>query len=89
MIDSTNATPLVLAGEDRSRTPSTNVAEAPGPWLTAVGAARYLGYPCLNGRAPNGIYDILRKVGFKLNDRDWRVHIEDLDRYVRERGQRG
>jgi hypothetical protein len=54
-----------------------------GPWLTVLQAARHLGYPCVNGRAPNSVYGIVQRIGFRLNQRDWRVHVDDLDRFVR------
>lgn len=63
-------------------------ANAPGPWLTVLQAARHLGYSCSNGRAPNSVYEIAQKIGFRLNERDWRIHVDDLDRYVREHGYR-
>jgi hypothetical protein len=51
-------------------------------WLTTVEAARYLGFPCLNGRAPSSIYQIATKIGSRLNGR-WLIHPDDLDSYVR------
>jgi hypothetical protein len=55
----------------------------PGPWLNVLGAARWLGNPCINGRAPNSVYAILEEVGGKFNGR-WIVHCDDLDAYIRQ-----
>lgn len=52
------------------------------PWLDIVAAARWLGYPCPNGRAPNSIYAIAQAIGHRINGQ-WRIHIDELDAYVR------
>ena len=57
-----------------------------GPWLTVLDAARHLGYACVNGRAPSTIYEIAQEIGHKVNRRDWRLHVDDLDTYVRRGG---
>jgi hypothetical protein len=51
-------------------------------WLTVLDAARYVGFQCENGRAPNSIYQIATQIGSKLNGR-WLIHPDDLDSYVR------
>ncbi len=55
-------------------------------WLTIVQAARHLGYACTNGRAPNSVYAIARKIGHQINGH-WLIHTDDLDAYVRSGGR--
>lgn len=83
----TNGTPIT-SPDDLQRTiivpPGSQLIHRilPGPWLSVLGAARWLNYPCSNGRAPAGVYEIVQQIGVKLNGR-WIVHCDDLDAYVR------
>jgi len=54
--------------------------------MTILDAARYAGFPCLNGRAPNSFYAIAREIGYRFQGR-WLVSPVDLDAYIR--GERG
>jgi hypothetical protein len=56
-----------------------------GPWLSVVEAARYAGWQCANGRAPESFYRLARRIGFKLHGK-WRIHRDDLDAHIRRCG---
>jgi hypothetical protein len=70
----------------RSRSVSLSEATTPSethtPWMTVVDAARYAGFPCTNGRAPNSFYDIANAIGYRLHGR-WLIARADLDAYIR------
>jgi hypothetical protein len=56
------------------------------PWLSVVEAARYAGWPCRNGRAPQSFYDLAKRIGSKVNGK-WRIHVDDLDAEIRRMAQ--
>jgi hypothetical protein len=62
--------------------PSASLAEPSSPWMTVVDAARYAGFPCTTGRAPNSFYAVARKIGYRLHGR-WVIARTDLDAYIR------
>jgi hypothetical protein len=51
-------------------------------WMTVLQAARYVGYPCTNGRAPNSFYTVAKEIGHFFNGK-WLIHRDDLDAYIR------
>jgi hypothetical protein len=50
--------------------------------MTLVDAARYVGYPCANGRAPNSFYKVAEMIGYRFHGR-WLIDRNDLDAYIR------
>jgi hypothetical protein len=46
--------------------------------MTVLEAARYVGFPCANGRAPNSFYEIAKKIGYRFHGR-WLIARDDLD----------
>jgi hypothetical protein len=62
-------------------TPQTNSHGS--PWATVVEAARRVGYECRTDRAPQSIYALARQIGHKVGSK-WLIHVDDLDRAIRE-----
>jgi hypothetical protein len=50
--------------------------------MTVVDAARYAGFPCTNGRAPNSFYKVAEKIAYRFHGR-WLIARDDLDAYIR------
>jgi hypothetical protein len=50
--------------------------------MTVLEAARYAGYPCDNGRAPNSFYTLAERIGHLFNGR-WLIDRDELDAYIR------
>jgi len=83
----------LVDAESPAQPPASQVAGMParpceggvGPWLSVVDAARYAGWPCTSGRAPQSFYEVAARIGCKVNGK-WRIHIDDLETEIRSHG---
>ena len=79
--ESTGSSPPI-ADATHSPDPEGHSRAVASPWLSVVQAARHCGWPCRNGRAPASFYELADRIGYKIHGQ-WRIHIEDLDGYIR------
>lgn len=82
--ESTSSSPPVADTATLPESVEKEDVAATSPWLSVVQAARHCGWPCRNGRAPASFYELAAHIGYKINGQ-WRIHIDDLDGYIRAR----